>query len=104
MAIKQFLRKKLADPNQLSLLDAFFSDGSQNSANSQPPNAIAPDPAIPPNHRRLYFGTHFLDYRLLRSRRRSVGFLIDDDGRHSSSVADDDGYRSRYQRQTSMDF
>ena len=80
MAIKQFLRKKLADPNQLSLLDAFFSDGSLNSANSPQPNAIAPDPAIPPNHRRLHFGTHFLDYRLLRSRRRSVGFLIDDDG------------------------
>ena len=80
MAIKQFLRKKLADPNQLSLLDAFFSDGSQNSANSPQPNAIAPEPAIPPNHRRLHFGTHFLDYRLLRSRRRSVGFLIDDDG------------------------
>jgi predicted metal-dependent hydrolase len=80
MAIKQFLRKKLADPNQLSLLDAFFSDGSQNSTESAQTNTIAPDPAIPPNHRRLHFGTHYLDYRLLRSRRRSVGFLIDDDG------------------------
>ena len=80
MTLKQFLRKKLADPNQLSLLDAIFSDGNQHDVESAQSHSIAPDPAIPPNRRRLHFGTHFLDYRLLRSRRRSVGFLIDDDG------------------------
>jgi predicted metal-dependent hydrolase len=80
MSIKQFLRKKLTDPNQLSLLDDFFSTGSQQQAHAEQIHSTVPDPVIPPNHRRLHFGTHFLDYRLLRSRRRSVGFLIDDDG------------------------
>lgn len=30
--------------------------------------------------RRVHVGEHLLDYRLLRSKRRSIGFLIDDDG------------------------
>ena len=76
----RFLRKKLADPNQLSLLDDFFSHGNPQQPGSKQISSTVPDPAIPPNHRRLHFGTHNLDYRLLRSRRRSVGFLIDDDG------------------------
>lgn len=76
----RFLRKKLADPNQLSLLDDVFSHGHPQQPNPEHIISTVPDPVIPPNHRRLHFGTHYLDYRLLRSRRRSVGFLIDDDG------------------------
>lgn len=30
--------------------------------------------------RRIQIGAHILEYRLLRSKRRSIGFLIDDDG------------------------
>lgn len=33
-----------------------------------------------PGKRRLHFGDHVLDYTLLRSKRRSIGFLISDDG------------------------
>jgi predicted metal-dependent hydrolase len=52
-------------------------------ANSQPrPQALAPDEptALAPGKRRLRFGEHVLDYTLLRSKRRSIGFLISDDG------------------------
>ncbi len=80
MSIMRFLRQKLADPNQLSLLDDFFSNGNPQQSDSKQISSTVPDPVIPPNHRRLHFGTHYLDYRLLRSRRRSVGFLIDDYG------------------------
>ncbi|PFH08832.1 hypothetical protein BCF11_1207 [Collimonas sp. PA-H2] len=36
--------------------------------------------ALAPGKRRLHFGEHTLDYTLLRSKRRSIGFLISDDG------------------------
>lgn len=80
MSIKQFLRKKLADPNQLSLLADGFADGEADSQAVALQASTVPEAAIPANHRRLHFGTHYLDYRLLRSKRRTVGFLIDDDG------------------------
>ncbi|MFC5472625.1 M48 family metallopeptidase [Paraherbaspirillum soli] len=35
---------------------------------------------LPPGMRRLIIGEHVLDYTLLRSKRRSIGFLISDDG------------------------
>ncbi len=52
------------------------------------PQSRARPPALPPSEstalapgkRRLHFGEHVLDYTLLRSKRRSIGFLISDDG------------------------
>lgn len=77
MSLKQFLRKRSPDPNQLSLLDAL--DDSATSDRAAPPSTV-PEPPVPPGHRRLRLGLHYLDYRLLRSKRRTIGFLIDDDG------------------------
>ena len=44
---------------------------------SQPNVPAAP---VPPGKRRIQLGSHLLDYTLLRSKRRTIGFLIDDDG------------------------
>ncbi|WP_099047227.1 M48 family metallopeptidase [Collimonas pratensis] len=50
-------------------------------ATPQPPTPPAADAgALAPGKRRLRFGEHVLDYTLLRSKRRSIGFLISDDG------------------------
>lgn len=76
MSLKQYLRQKLADPNQLSLLDML--PGAD--ANTAPPLSTVPEPPLPAGHRRLRLEDHHLDYRLLRSKRRTIGFLIDDDG------------------------
>jgi predicted metal-dependent hydrolase len=76
MSLKQYLRKKLADPNQLSLLDLL--PGAK--ADDAPPLSTVPEPPLPAGHRRLRLDDHHLDYRLLRSKRRTIGFLIDDDG------------------------
>ncbi|WP_442781985.1 M48 family metallopeptidase [Collimonas fungivorans] len=84
---------------QLDLFaDGFASDAIASTppveappANSQPglqprlqpkPQALAPEEptALAPGKRRLRFGEHVLDYTLLRSKRRSIGFLISDDG------------------------
>ena len=74
MPLKQLFRKKPADPNQLSLDDLFG-----NSTDVSPPSTV-PDTPIPPGHRRLRLDDLNLDYRLLRSKRRTIGFLVDDDG------------------------
>lgn len=79
MSIRQFLRKKFVDPNQLSLLDT-FADAGSSAAHPSPQASTVPETPIPANHRRIYLDTHYLDYRLLRSKRRTIGFLIDDDG------------------------
>ncbi len=76
MSLKQYLRQKLADPNQLSLLDLL--PGAD--ANAAPPLSTVPEPPLAPGHRRVRLDDHHLDYRLLRSKRRTIGFLIDDDG------------------------
>lgn len=39
-----------------------------------------PLPLLAPGKRRIHLNQHFLDYVLLRSKRRSIGFMIDDDG------------------------
>ncbi|KAF3997772.1 M48 family metallopeptidase [Glaciimonas immobilis] len=41
------------------------------------PEGVAP---VPPGKRRLHIDAHVLDYALLRSKRRSIGFVISDDG------------------------
>jgi predicted metal-dependent hydrolase len=74
MSLKQLFRKKPADPNQLSLDDLFGT-----STDVSPPSTV-PDTPIPPGHRRLRLDDLNLDYRLLRSKRRTIGFLVDDDG------------------------
>ena len=76
MSLKQFLRKKFVDPNQLSLEDLF---GETPSADAPTPSTV-PDTPIPLGHRRLRLDGLALDYRLLRSKRKTIGFLIDDDG------------------------
>ncbi len=43
------------------------------------PRLTAPDPLSPPR-RQIQLGAHTLDYMLRRSTRRSIGFMIDDDG------------------------
>ena len=84
MSLKQFLRKRLTDPNQLSLLlDLFTTSDEAAVAPTAPtaltaPTASATPPA--PGLRRLRLQQHVLDYRLLRSKRRTIGFLIDDEG------------------------
>jgi len=80
MSIRQFLRKKFVDPDQLSLLPDVPVDSDANAVQGIPHISTVPETPILPNHRRIYLGAHYLDYRLLRSKRRTIGFLIDDDG------------------------
>jgi len=100
-SLKKLLRQNLPDPNQLALqLDFFSSDfftppsvdqpapdrapGAGKQGQAAPPSGIAPFEAVTPvpapGKRRIQLQEHVLDYRLLRSKRRSIGFLIDDDG------------------------
>jgi hypothetical protein len=96
------LRKSSPDPRQLALqLDFFSPDPSSHSdidfpapapvpvtapasvPAAQPglPHVPADVPAAPqPGKRRIHVGNHILDYTLVRSKRRTIGFLIDDDG------------------------
>jgi len=93
----KLLRQTPPDPNQLSLqLDFFSPDFSAQPAVDQPapvPTPVAPKeapelfpaPATPgsvaqPGRRRVQVRDHFLEYRLARSKRRTIGFLIDEDG------------------------
>ncbi len=76
MSLMKLFRKKAADPNQLSF-DELFGD---TAAADAPQPSMVPDTPIPPGHRRLRVGHLNLDYRLLRSKRKTIGFLIDDDG------------------------
>lgn len=59
--------------------------GSTLQPQKEPPE-LFPSPGTPANpvasgtRRRVHVLDHILEYRLLRSKRRSIGFLIDDDG------------------------
>lgn len=75
MSLKQLFKKKHVDPDQLSLEDLFGETPGQDV----PPSTV-PDTPIPPGHRRIRLDALALDYRLLRSKRKTIGFLIDDDG------------------------
>ncbi|MGI4846770.1 MAG: M48 family metallopeptidase [Janthinobacterium lividum] len=44
------------------------------------PPVVAAPPALPKGRRRIQFKDHSIDYLLLRSKRRSIGLVIDDDG------------------------
>jgi predicted metal-dependent hydrolase len=95
--LKKLLRQTSPDPQQLALqLDFFSADtfaqpalddrAPERSPKSKPPaDTIAPAPPPTPRikptgKRRVQLKEHALDYSLLRSKRRSIGFLIDDDG------------------------
>ena len=99
--MKKLLRQTLPDPNQLALqLDFFSSDfftppsadrpapgrspGTKKPGRSTPPSSTPPTeqvtPIKSPGKRRIQLQEHALDYTLMRSKRRSIGFLIDDDG------------------------
>lgn len=97
MSLTQFLRKKLHDPNQLSLLlDLFTLEKPEPAAATSPAatNAAVPEqsaavmetasPAMPAplasGFRRLKLNPHVLDYRLLRSKRRTIGFQVSEEG------------------------
>ncbi len=94
--MKKLLRHTSPDPQQLALqLDFFAADFSSPSAIDgpapeqgpgiqQPPLPVS-DSSAPPaapvrGKRRVQLKEHVLDYTLLRSKRRSIGFLIGDDG------------------------
>jgi predicted metal-dependent hydrolase len=98
----KLLRQTPPDPQQLSLqLDFFSPEFASQPTVDQPapahvpgsafqpprePTALFPSPGTPANlvapgiRRRVHVLDHILEYRLLRSKRRSIGFLIDDDG------------------------
>ncbi len=85
----KLLRRSPPDPNQLSLqLDLFTTDEASRTlkqvepAPAIPPVAKAP-PQTPPKttgNRKIVIGKHTLPYTLLRSKRRTIGFLVNDDG------------------------
>ena len=92
----KLLRQSSPDPQQLALqLDFFSPDASSRSAIDHPAPAHQPGgnllaniaqpqietpTVIPAGKRRIQVGHHVLDYTLVRSKRRSIGFLIGDDG------------------------
>jgi len=95
----KLLRYAHPDPNQLTLqLDFFTATPHQPSQDAPPLQLQSPPPAVDPapltdppplsppigrpadGSRRIQLGQHALDYVLLRSKRRSIGFLISDEG------------------------
>jgi predicted metal-dependent hydrolase len=87
----KLLRKTTPDPQQPGLqLDFFAPDDSgqpDQPAPAQRPDSVtqasAPPASLPlpaPGKRRIVINEHVLDYALQRSKRRSIGFVIDDDG------------------------
>lgn len=98
----KLLRQTPPDPRQLTLQLDFFPAGTtaQPTVDRPAPQHVstspflqpqeAPDAPPPPGtpssqvgpgmRRRLQILDHPLEYRLLRSKRRSIGFLIDDEG------------------------
>jgi hypothetical protein len=98
----KLLRQTPPDPDQLALqLDFFSSEFLAQPAVDQPapkhipgsppiqkpveplelfPSQDSGNPVAPGIRRRVHVLEHILEYRLLRSKRRSIGFLIDDDG------------------------
>lgn len=97
----KLLRQSPPDPNQLALqLDFFSPEPAPHSRIDHPAPSPAPststgsgtqqstlpqfpdEPAAPVGQgkRRIHVGNHILDYALIRSKRRSIGFLIGDEG------------------------
>ncbi len=82
------------DGQQLELFAQDFFAALEPGAPPSPPRALFKAPPAPPRItlpapprspdapplRRIQLGSHALDYQLRRSTRRSIGFMIDDDG------------------------
>ena len=82
------------DHQQLELFAQDFFAALEPAAPPSPPRALFKAPPAPPRLtlptpprspdapplRRIQLGSHALDYQLRRSTRRSIGFMIDDDG------------------------
>jgi predicted metal-dependent hydrolase len=82
------------DGQQLELFAQDFFAALEPAAPPSPPRALFKAPPAPPRvilpspprspgappPRRIQLGSHALDYQLRRSTRRSIGFMIDDDG------------------------
>ena len=91
----KLLRQSSPDPQQLALRLDFFSPDASSSTIDHPapvhqagttlltlsPQPLPDAPTLTPKgKRRIQVGNHELDYTLVRSKRRSIGFLIGDDG------------------------
>jgi predicted metal-dependent hydrolase len=91
----KLLRQSSPDPQQLALQLDFFSPDASSSTIDHPapvhqagttlltlsPQPLPDAPTLTPKgKRRIQVGNHELDYTLVRSKRRSIGFLIGDDG------------------------
>ena len=87
--MKKLLRPTLPDPHQLALQLDFFhaavqtappvdQPAPQPAPPLQPPVTTAPP--LPSDKRRIVLDDYPLEYTLRRSKRRSIGFLIDDEG------------------------
>jgi predicted metal-dependent hydrolase len=91
----KLLRQSSPDPHQLALqLDFFSPDASSSTVDHPAPLhqpgttllTLSPQPMpdaptlTPKGKRRIQVGNYELDYTLVRSKRRSIGFLIGDDG------------------------
>jgi hypothetical protein len=91
----KLLRHTSPDPQQLALqLDFFSSDFSSQPRIDHPAPTLSP-PTLPTpsaasaneasvliaqGKRRIRINEHTLEYALVRSKRRSIGFMVDDDG------------------------
>jgi predicted metal-dependent hydrolase len=81
-------KRQKPGPEQLALQLDLFAPAedppgmlrSPGPATAALPEINLPPPAVAPGWRRLYVDEHMLDYVLQRSKRRSIGFLINDDG------------------------
>lgn len=91
----KLLRQSSPDPHQLALQLDFFAPDASSSTIDHPAPAHQPGTTLltfspqplpdaptltPKGKRRIQVGNHELDYTLVRSKRRSIGFLIGDDG------------------------
>jgi predicted metal-dependent hydrolase len=91
---KANVKSRPVHPNQLELFAQDFFAALQPTkappvapqplfkAPPVPPRAVTPPPVNPnsPPKRHIQLGRHSIDYELRRSSRRSIGFMIDDDG------------------------
>jgi predicted metal-dependent hydrolase len=92
-APQQNMTSPKIDGQQLELFAQDYFAALEPSAPPSPPRALFKAPPAPritlpspprgpdaPPLRRIQLGSHALDYELRRSARRSIGFMIDDDG------------------------